>query len=80
MSYARDATARQGIGLAILLASLGCFITFAPPGETVWFGMAAVLAAFELRSPRWSVRAVAVVLVLVLLSPAWLGYQRGRWQ
>jgi hypothetical protein len=64
----------------LLLTLLGCFITFAPPGETLWFGIAAVLAAFGLRSSRWWVKAVAVVLVLLLMSPVWFGYQRGSWR
>jgi hypothetical protein len=75
----RYRTARQGVGLALLLALFGCFLTFAPPGQTLWFGFAALPAVFGLRSPHWGDRAVAIVLVLVLLSPVWLGYQRGRW-
>jgi hypothetical protein len=76
----REATARQGIGVALLLALFGCFATFAPPGETLWFGTAAVPAVFGLRSSRWWVKAVAVVLVVLLMSPVWFGYQRGSWR
>jgi hypothetical protein len=72
----RDTTARLAIGIAVLLALLGSFISFVPGGEAWWFGLSAGAAAFGLLSPSRRARAIALVLVLLLLWQVRLGYQR----
>jgi hypothetical protein len=73
----REAVARGGIGLALLLGGLGMFITFYPGSAAHWFGVTAALAVIGLLSPNRRDRVAALLLVAASLWMAWLGYQEG---
>jgi cell division protein FtsW (lipid II flippase) len=65
------------LGLAIVLAILGLFITFVPGAETGWFLVVAALSISGLFIPRIPSRIAAALLLVFALGFAYEGYQRG---
>lgn len=73
----REAFARIGLGLAILLGLLGLVITFIPGAEASYFAVVAGLALTGLISTRWQTRSLALLVALASGAFAIDGYFRG---
>jgi hypothetical protein len=63
--------------LAVLLAVLGCIITFVPGAECQWFSIVAALSLFGLFIPKIFYRSAATLLLILSIIAAVHGYQRG---
>ena len=63
--------------LAVLLALLGCIITFFPGAECAWFSVVAVLSLFGLFIPKIFYRGAATLLLILSIIAAVHGYRRG---
>jgi hypothetical protein len=63
--------------LAVLLAILGCIITFFPGAECAWFSVVAILSIFGLFIPKIFYRSAAALLLILSIIVAVHGYWRG---
>jgi len=63
--------------LAVLLAVLGCIITFVPGAECSWFITVAALSLSGLFIPKIFYRLAATILLIVSIEAVMHGHQRG---